>query len=168
MQKPRGGRGDTCDHGFSRRSWKVNVCKKKKEEKKGRCLPYFPGTFFYPLFTPSIIIALPSPSLPVVTQIRGRTVAYRSIAGPPPPSPLTSYRSCFQFCREKNSVSSSHLFPLLCTLLVEFYLTDQHIHTYSYTHSFLCRIGSAFIPAVHGFHARSSIFIKFWNLANNV
>ena len=63
-----------------------------------RILPFFP--------IPFIILALLSPSLPVVTQIRGH------IAGPPPPSPLRYVPSFLS--REEFIV----FFPLLLLLFL--------------------------------------------------
>ena len=37
-KEPGGRRDDTCDHGLSRRSWKVDVCGKRRKKKKTRSI----------------------------------------------------------------------------------------------------------------------------------
>ena len=71
--------------------------RKKNTQQWGTRLYSWEPFFFF--FIPFITLALLSPSLPVVTQIRGH------IAGPPPPSPLRYV--CIQCYCEKSSAFSS-------------------------------------------------------------
>ena len=84
--------------------------KKNVRRQKKKCVVIYSGAYIYIYIfcIPFVILALLSPSLPTVTQIRG------DIAGPPPPLPTTVRAFIF--------IASRIQHFLLRSTLVELYL----------------------------------------------